>query len=881
MNVYGNCEVAGHETDPVSFTACDLVGHCTIETVTPPAPQESIGIVIVDPAEGTTVSAGVEIAVSGTAFAPLGVAQVILSEGAAFIGSVSFGIGIIDTAWSTPWTPSAVGTSVLTAQVIDHAGFSTTDSIRVKTKLSLIADDQTVSTNEDTSVDITLTGKDPEGQPLTFVIKTLPTNGTLFDGLTEVTTTTVLSGDTVTYVPDPDFDGTDTFEFVTNDGASDSDVATVTINVVPVNAPPTVSADSTSVSVDEGETAVNSGSFADIDDGDSVTTTVNVGSISQAGTQNGTWSWSFVTSDGPAESQTVTVTATDIAGGQDTINFALVVDNVDPSVAADNASVTVDEGQTAANTGTFSDPGDDDPTISTSVGTVSKSGTNDGTWIWSFDTSDGPSDSQAVTITANDGEGGISATDFVMSVQNVAPVAAGGPDQTANEGEVVSFYGSASDPGTNDIYTYEWDFEYDGVTFDVDATGQNVTHVYSDDWIGDVALRVTDDDGGVDIDIAIVNILNVAPTANAGGPYTVGEGSSVALRGSGTDPGLDTLTYAWDLDNDGAFETAGQNPTFSAAGRAGPDTQTVVLRVCDDDGACATDTATVDTVVATCDGQAATIVGTPGDDRIYGTAGDDVIHGLGGNDEINGMDGNDVICGGEGDDMLKGKDGEDKLFGQEGNDRLYGGDDNDTIFGGPGADVAYAGEGDDQVDGDEGDDELRGEAGNDTLAGGDGDDFLKGGSGDDIASGGPGDDRFYGRDGNDIFDGGPGVDVAYGGRGNDILRGGDDDDRLRGEEGDDWLIGGAGNDFLKGSDGADRGDGGDGDDTFYGGDGNDRFAGGNGAEIAYGDDGNDHLIGGTGPDKLKGYGGDDICDGSIDADADIASSSCKTKLNIP
>jgi hypothetical protein len=87
--------------------------------------------------------------------------------------------------------------------------------------------------------------------------------------------------------------------------------------------------------------------------------------------------------------------------------------------------------------------------------------------------------------------------------------------------------------------------------------------------------------------------VNTTPTADAGGPYSVGEGGSVGLSGSGSDTDGDPLTYEWDLDNNGSFETLGQSPTFSAAGRDGPGSQTVVLRVCDDNGACATSSTTV------------------------------------------------------------------------------------------------------------------------------------------------------------------------------------------------------------------------------------------------------------------------------------------------
>jgi hypothetical protein len=87
---------------------------------------------------------------------------------------------------------------------------------------------------------------------------------------------------------------------------------------------------------------------------------------------------------------------------------------------------------------------------------------------------------------------------------------------------------------------------------------------------------------------------NRPPTADARGPYPVAEGGSIPLSGSGTDPDPgDTLAYAWDLDNNGSFETPGQTATFSAAGRDGPSSQALVLQVCDNHGACATSPTTV------------------------------------------------------------------------------------------------------------------------------------------------------------------------------------------------------------------------------------------------------------------------------------------------
>jgi hypothetical protein len=86
--------------------------------------------------------------------------------------------------------------------------------------------------------------------------------------------------------------------------------------------------------------------------------------------------------------------------------------------------------------------------------------------------------------------------------------------------------------------------------------------------------------------------VNTAPSADAGGPYTVAEGGSVGVSATGTDANGDALTYTWDLDNDGTFETSGQNATFSAAALDGPSTHTIAVRV-SDGSASTTDTATV------------------------------------------------------------------------------------------------------------------------------------------------------------------------------------------------------------------------------------------------------------------------------------------------
>ena len=117
----------------------------------------------------------------------------------------------------------------------------------------------------------------------------------------------------------------------------------------------------------------------------------------------------------------------------------------------------------------------------------------------------------------------------------------------------------------------------------------------------------------------------------------------------------------------------------------------------------------------TCNGRAATIVGTEGNDRIEGTEGNDVIVGLGGFDVIFGRGGNDTICGGRGTDVIKGGRGNDYIEGNESNDRLIGGSGRDTMNGGPGRDRVFGGNGPDDLAGGNRRDLVNGQNGNDTC----------------------------------------------------------------------------------------------------------------------------------------------------------------------
>ncbi len=171
---------------------------------------------------------------------------------------------------------------------------------------------------------------------------------------------------------------------------------------------------------------------------------------------------------------------------------------------------------------------------------------------------------------------------FVLRDDTAGPVARYSPSLAAPlTGQSVMFDGSLSMHPTppRTIISYEWDFSYDGLTFNVEDTGMVVPHSFATGGTFAVALRVTDDDG-----VAKTNIMNKDMVVELGlfAPATLsGELGYTKDRYISYDPSTNSEIVAYrvtragggatswyvsctltDLGAEGMFSTLVQTPEF-------------------------------------------------------------------------------------------------------------------------------------------------------------------------------------------------------------------------------------------------------------------------------------------------------------------------------
>lgn len=359
-------------------------------------------------------------------------------------------------------------------------------------------------------------------------------------------------------------------------------------------------------------------------------------------------------------------------------------------------------------------------------------------------------DSYPISVTVADDDTGSTSATTSVTVNNVAPTASAGADQSVNEGSVVTLHGTFSDPGSADTHLQTWSTLASNGQIVAGGSGPSYSFTPNDNGTYTVTYTVTDDDGGVGTDTLVITVNNVAPTLF---PPTVGE-PCAALTGIGaltfsasgffSDPGADSyqLVINW---GDGSADTffipgPGLPGAFGfPADMVGGTAQhtytttgsfTVTVQAQDDDGGLSSAIAGTITAGGAIVGNVLDIVGTnaadqvtvnqatqngvsvykvhasylPGDMtfpaagitqiRIRLCAGDDmanVSNGITIRSILYGMAGDDKLGGGNGSDILIGGDGNDQLIGASGRDLLIGGKGADRLVGNADDDILIAG----------------------------------------------------------------------------------------------------------------------------------------------------------------------------------------------
>jgi hypothetical protein len=510
------------------------------------------------------------------------------------------------------------------------------------------------------------------------------------------------------------------------------------LTTVSSNQPPVVApiADQT---VSEGSPVALTVSATGPEPGETLTYSLDPGAPAGAAIDPSTGAFTFTPDDGPATfSVTVRVTDNGLPPLSSTRTFDIAVNNVAPTATLVAPAGGVEGSPITVALTNPSDPSQADTEAGFQY--AFDLGSGYGAFGAASSASFTPPDEGTYTVRAKvrDKDGGVSEYAAQVVVANAPPVADAGPAQTVNEGDTVTLTGSFTDPGTLDAHTFLWHVTASNGQVIADGTGTTFTFVPNDDGTYTAAFTVTDDDGGVGTDTAVVTVNNVAPqNVTITGPSAGVRGQTLSYSGAFTDPGTaDAHSQAWAVTHNSATVATGAGGTFSFV-PTDAGSYVVAFTVTDDDGGVGSASQTVAVSVAAVQpdplnpGQSMLVVGgTTGADNIvispdgnsgqltvsingapagtFGAPGGGPFSGLvvyaqAGNDDVQvagsitvtawlyGGDGNDRLKGGGGDNVLVGGDGDDLLVGGPGRDILIGGRGADRIVGNADDDILIAG----------------------------------------------------------------------------------------------------------------------------------------------------------------------------------------------
>lgn len=203
-----------------------------------------------------------------------------------------------------------------------------------------VARDLNVQTNEDTPLDGRMAGRDPDHEPLQYRLVDLPLHGT------------IMSADdgTFTYTPSLDYNGPDSFTYIANDGAVDSNLGTVSITVNPVNDSPVAGNDAYTTNQDIPLVVASPGVLANDSDIDSsiLTALLNTGPTNGTLTLNADGSFVYTPNAGFSGADSFTYHATDGQAQSHSAAVSITVKAAAKDYSTQIASIQTVKGQVQA-----------------------------------------------------------------------------------------------------------------------------------------------------------------------------------------------------------------------------------------------------------------------------------------------------------------------------------------------------------------------------------------------------------------------------------------------------------------------------------------------------------------------------------------------------
>jgi len=192
-----------------------------------------------------------------------------------------------------------------------------------------VADDDSATTQEDRPVSITLKGRDRNEDPLTYSVVKGPSHGNL-SGIAP----------NLTYTPNTNFNGTDSFTFKVNDGKADSAAATVSITVKAANDPPVANDDSVTTQEDTPAIAINVlANDTDLDNDPLTVSAVTQGSSGSV-TINTDSTLTYTPNANFFGTDSFIYTVRDSKGGIDTAKVNVTVGSVDDAPVITSSPIT-------------------------------------------------------------------------------------------------------------------------------------------------------------------------------------------------------------------------------------------------------------------------------------------------------------------------------------------------------------------------------------------------------------------------------------------------------------------------------------------------------------------------------------------------------------